>query len=265
MLMAAQNGPLPFATMLVLLPVSALASMLSAPAASHLGNISPRAPNKLGLLPFLVEHAMMPGETRNVFLFDESLKACVSAAAANQDNYIGGLLVTKDGDAVELAMTPRVRNVIESEDCLFAQLACTGRCRVTSLKKNKKHGFRVALVSPYSDGADGDGADETAVADLGDLRSTHGQVALQRRRLRAELTSSESFDDGYWEGLARAAATKGSKVAPNRTLSAGGIHVGPDKGRRLDDAVRAIKAPGPRVLGGHLEPSLLRVWHRSRS
>ena len=42
----------------------------------------PQGEFKAGLLPFLLEHAMMPGETRDVFLFDESLQQCICAAAA---------------------------------------------------------------------------------------------------------------------------------------------------------------------------------------
>ena len=65
---------------------------------------------KLGLLPFLLEHAMFPGERRCVYLFDDSLQECVAAAAASH-SCVGGLLFNPDGNHYELALLLRIEEI----------------------------------------------------------------------------------------------------------------------------------------------------------
>ena len=65
---------------------------------------------KLGLLPFLLEHAMFPGERRCVYLFDDSLQECVAAAAASH-SCVGGLLFNPDGNHYDLALLLRIEEI----------------------------------------------------------------------------------------------------------------------------------------------------------
>ena len=65
---------------------------------------------KLGLLPFLLEHAMFPGERRCVYLFDDSLQECVAAASASH-GCVGGLLFNPDGNHYELALLLRIEEI----------------------------------------------------------------------------------------------------------------------------------------------------------
>ena len=65
---------------------------------------------KLGLLPFLLEHAMFPGERRCVYLFDDSLQECVAAASASH-SCVGGLLFNPDGNHYNLALLLRIEEI----------------------------------------------------------------------------------------------------------------------------------------------------------
>ena len=69
---------------------------------------------KLGLLPFLLEHAMFPGERRCVYLFDDSLQECVTAAAASH-SCVGGLLFNPDGNHYELALLLRIEAIKQGD------------------------------------------------------------------------------------------------------------------------------------------------------
>ena len=178
---------------------------------------------KLGLLPFLLEHAMLPGETRDVFLFDDSLKECVSSAAATH-KCVGGLMMNMDGSHFELLTLLRIDALRPDSDCTWVRLSCTGRCLINELRKKKRHGYRVAVVSPCGDDSSG-----AAVPVPDELRAVHGQVASQRRQLKQTLLGESRFDAGTWE-------TVGRDVPSNlgRDGSAGGngaLFVGADKCR----------------------------------
>ena len=179
---------------------------------------------KLRLLPFLLEHPMMPGETRNVYLFDDSLQAAVSAAA-DTHACVGGLLMTGSGEPSELAMLLRVDSVkADCEYCSWARLSCIGRCRVSKVLKNKRHGYRVAVVSPLVD-------DAGSIAGIEEpVRAVHGRVAAQRRLLRRELIAADAFDSGYWESLGQSPSAD-IRRSTHANSSSELIFVGADKGR----------------------------------
>ena len=187
---------------------------------------------KLGMLPFLLEHVMMPGETRNVFIFDDSLQECVQAAAAKNHNSVGGLLMDLNGDPSELVMLLRIDEIKldADETCLWVKLACISRCLVRNMLRNKRHGYRVAVVSPYSDGE----APASAYEAVDSLQAIHSTVAAQRRRLQKELLAADSYDSGSWEALGRGIDENMSRPPLHKrppALSSKFIFVGADKGR----------------------------------
>ena len=69
---------------------------------------------KLGLLPFLLEHAMFPGERRCVYLFDDSLQECIAAASASH-GCVGGLLFNPDGNHYDLALLLRIEEIKQGD------------------------------------------------------------------------------------------------------------------------------------------------------
>ena len=78
--------------------------------AAWFANGHARGELKLGLLPFLLEHAMLPGERRCVYLFDDSLQECVAAASASH-SCVGGLLFNPDGNHYNLALLLRIEEI----------------------------------------------------------------------------------------------------------------------------------------------------------
>lgn len=193
--------------------------MVAALCASRL---TPRS-EKLGLLPFLLEHAMLPGEKRDVFVFD-GLQACITTAAEGH-KHVGGLLMDCDGGHFELAMVLRIVDVAADEHCTWARLSCVSRCLIRSIRKNKRHGYRVATVSPYSDLA-------SEPICTSSVRAVHERVALQRRKLQKELVEADAFDEGTWESLSREAlGTESAPLtrAPPKSGKSPFILVGADK------------------------------------
>ena len=206
---------------------------------------------KLGLLPFLLEHAMLPGERRGVFLFDDSLRACAAAASASH-SCLGGLLFNGDGNHYELTTLLRIEEIKEDSDCTWVQLACVSRCKISSVRRNKRHGYRLAVVSPFSD--DGSAAEPSPSLD-----AVHMEVASQRRQLAKELTDANDFDDGTWVSQGREAP-----LGEPRDGGAGSnefIFVGADAGRApfgVYDSYEAFEETG--VLCEHVYVGL--PWER---
>ena len=176
---------------------------------------------KLGLLPFLLEHAMLPGERRGVFLFDDSLRECVAAAYASH-SCVGGLLFNPDGNHYELTPLLRIEEIKQGPECTWVQLAAVGRCKISSVRRNKLHGFRLAIVSPYSD-------EGGAAKPSPSLEAVHAEVASQRRQLAKDLTAANEFDSGTWVSQGREAPLgeyQGGEAGGNEY-----IFVGADSGR----------------------------------
>lgn len=245
----------PTATMLTSLldadPASPLPTAATAVAA-WFAHGHARGELKLGLLPFLLEHAMLPGERRCVFLFDDSLRECVAAASASH-SCVGGLLFNPDGNHYELTTLLRIEEIKEkSESCTWVQLAAVGRCKISSVRKNKLHGYRLAIVSPFSD-------EGSAAKPNPSLEAVHAEVASQRRQLAKDLTAADEFDSGTW-------ASQGREAPLGEYKDGGGggneyIFVGADSGRAcfgVYDSYEAMEETG--VLCEHVYVGL--PWER---
>jgi hypothetical protein len=209
---------------------------------------------KLGLLPFLLEHAMLPGEQRDIFVFDDSLRACATTAAATH-RHIGGLHMTEDGGYYEIASLLRIDDVKElDQSCTWFRLSCMSRCLLKSVRRNKEHSYRVAVVSPCCDAKE-----DTSLIDS--LRTVHSEVAAQRRQLRQEMMAANMFDGASWEFLSREAQ---GKAAPGRqpvNNSIPHIFVGEDKARApygVYDSYEAFEETG--VLCEHVYVG--QAWER---
>ena len=206
---------------------------------------------KLGLLPFLLEHAMLPGERRGVFLFDDSLRECV-AAASTSHSCVGGLLFNPDGNHYELTTLLRIEEIKQGPECTWVQLAAVGRCKISSVRRNKRHGYRLAIVTPFSD-------EGGAATPSPSLEAVHAEVASQRRRLAKDLTAADEFDSGTWASQGREAP-----LGEYKGGEAGGteyIFVGADSGRAcfgVYDSYEAMEETG--VLSEHVYVGL--PWER---
>ena len=167
---------------MLLLLIPAAAAALST---TLLGGLAP-GKFKLGLLPFLLDqeeaHVLLPGESLNVFLFEDSLQACVSAAAASE-KCLGGLLMNEEGRPHELVMLLRIEEFRADAFCTWVRLVCIGRCRLSgAVRRHEQHGYRVATISPFCDSVDAS-LSMTVSMTTQALRIVHEDVASQRRRL----------------------------------------------------------------------------------
>ena len=167
---------------MLLLLIPAAAAALST---TLLGGLAP-GKLKLGLLPFLLDqeeaHVLLPGEALNVFLFEDSLQACVSAAAASE-KCLGGLLMNEEGRPNELVMLLRIEEFRADAFCTWVRLVCIGRCRLSgAVRRHEQHGYRVATISPFCDSVDAS-LSMTVSMTTQALRIVHEDVASQRRRL----------------------------------------------------------------------------------
>ena len=167
---------------MLLLLIPAAAAALST---TLLGGLAP-GKLKLGLLPFLFDqeeaHVLLPGEALNVFLFEDSLQACVSAAAASE-TCLGGLLMNEEGRPHELVMLLRIEEFRADAFCTWVRLVCIGRCRLSgAVRRHEQHGYRVATISPFCDSVDAS-LSMTVSMTTQALRIVHEDVASQRRRL----------------------------------------------------------------------------------
>ena len=166
--------------MMLLIPAAAAAL-----STTLLGGFAP-GKLKLGLLPFLLDqeeaHVLLPGEALNVFLFEDSLQACVSAAAASE-KCLGGLLMNEEGRPHELVMLLRIEEFRADAFCTWVRLVCIGRCRLSgAVRRHEQHGYRVATISPFCDSVDAS-LSMTVSMTTQALRIVHEDVASQRRRL----------------------------------------------------------------------------------
>ena len=167
---------------MLLLLIPAAAAALST---TLLGGLAP-GKLKLGLLPFLLDqeeaHVLLPGEALNVFLFEDSLQACVSAAATSE-KCLGGLLMNEEGRPHELVMLLRIEEFRADAFCTWVRLVCIGRCRLSgAVRRHEQHGYRVATISPFCDSVDAS-LSMTVSMTTQALRIVHEDVASQRRRL----------------------------------------------------------------------------------
>jgi len=166
--------------MMLLIPAAAAAL-----STTLLGGFAP-GKLKLGLLPFLLDqeeaHVLLPGEALNVFLFEDSLQACISAAAVSE-KCVGGLLMNEEGRPHEIVMLLRIEEFRADAFCTWVRLVCIGRCSLRgAVRRHEQHGYRVATISPFCDSVDAS-LSMTVSMTTQAVRIVHEDVASQRRRL----------------------------------------------------------------------------------
>jgi hypothetical protein len=125
---------------------------------------------------------LLPGEALNVFLFEDSLQACISAAAVSE-KCVGGLLMNEEGRPHEIVMLLRIEEFRADAFCTWVRLVCIGRCSLSgAVRRHEQHGYRVATISPFCDSVDAS-LSMTVSMTTQAVRIMHEDVASQRRRL----------------------------------------------------------------------------------
>lgn len=214
--------------MMLLIPAAAAAL-----STTLLGGFAP-GKLKLGLLPFLLDqeeaHVLLPGEALNVFLFEDSLQACISAAAVSE-KCVGGLLMNEEGRPHEIVMLLRIEEFRADAFCTWVRLVCIGRCSLSgAVRRHEQHGYRVATISPFCDSVDAP-LSMTVSMTTQAVRIMHEDVASQRRRLalimrqQAEEMPMCSLDSLDTDQADSKQVNSGVYSLPKSEY----IYVGPDK------------------------------------
>jgi hypothetical protein len=214
--------------MMLLIPAAAAAL-----STTLLGGFAP-GKLKLGLLPFLLDqeeaHVLLPGEALNVFLFEDSLQACISAAAVSE-KCVGGLLMNEEGRPHEIVMLLRIEEFRADAFCTWVRLVCIGRCSLSgAVRRHEQHGYRVATISPFCDSVDAS-LSMTVSTTTQAVRIMHEDVASQRRRLaliirqQAEEMPMCSLDSLDTDQADSKQVNSGMYSLPKSEY----IYVGPDK------------------------------------
>jgi len=161
----------------------------------------------LGLLPFPMEEALLPGETKQVHLFEARFLQLFTDAAENHD-CLGAMLFTPGGNIAAVSTLLEVEEFRREDVGVWARLKCVGRIKLRSVSQTD-YQYVNAEVEPVFDarrsGAAG-GVQQGAVAPSGEqgrvaedasaaaaqVREMHASVLGMRRK----LSGSEGGEGG---------------------------------------------------------------------
>lgn len=147
-----------------------------------------RQPLQLGLLPFPLEEALLPGETKQVHLYEARFIQLFADAAAQHDSCIGQLLYTNRG-AVAITSLLEVEEFRKEEFGVWARLKCVGRVRLLSVAETDFQ-YALANVTLYYDGADD--AEVAAASSSGELTRAAADAAA---RVLADAAAAASVSE----------------------------------------------------------------------
>ena len=160
---------------------------------------------RLGLLPFPLDECLLPGETKQVHLFEARFIQLFADAASQHSSCIGQLLFTEDGNIASISTLLEVEEYKKEEYGVWARLKCVGRVRLLDLKQTD-YQYTLGTVSLFHDGvlgppaaANADSAAAAAAAssepDLETrVREVHASTVDMARRLK-NAEESEQGDD----------------------------------------------------------------------
>jgi len=118
----------------------------------------------LGLLPFALKEAMLPGESRRVRVADDTLRLLLDHAAAEHSSCCGQMLLGSGGEVASVATLLEVdEQEPDGNDAVLATLRCVGRVTVRDLR-TADAGFMLASVSLHTDEDEDVASEEEEVA-----------------------------------------------------------------------------------------------------
>lgn len=143
------------------------------------------AAGKLGVVPLGLEDALMPGETRDLFFFEERFRRCLSDAKTSNGGYLAALYLTDTGEVCDLSSLLEIQ-AWKADSChVWCSVRCVGRCRIVKMLRRKgEHPFHVAQIEPLVD-VQGN----AAAAPVDELLRVHNEGAAKRRELLEVLSS----------------------------------------------------------------------------
>lgn len=116
---------------------------------------------KLGLLPFSLGEALLPGERRSLRVTDDALVSMVELACrGDEHSCIGQLLLGPEGDAFSIVTLLEMEECKMSQDALsggsvmLAKVRCMGRLRLLNIEQAEDSGHLIGVVDEYADDAE---------------------------------------------------------------------------------------------------------------
>ena len=116
--------------------------------------------NELGLLPFSLEEALLPGETKQVHLFEARFIQLFSESAAKHHDCLGALYFAPGNNVLSVTSLLEVEEFQKKEFGVWARLKCVGRVRIQELEKTEFDYVQAQVEIYNDDDADDDDRDD---------------------------------------------------------------------------------------------------------
>ena len=145
--------------------------------------------NELGLLPFSLEEALLPGETKQVHLFEARFIQLFSESAAKHHDCLGALYFAPGNNVLSVTSLLEVEEFQKKEFGVWARLKCVGRVRIQELEKTEFDYVQAQVEIYNDDDADDDDRDDKVDAEVMEL---HSSILSMQERLTDQLTADGS-------------------------------------------------------------------------
>ena len=154
--------------------------------------------NELNMLPFGLEEALLPGETKQVHLYEARFLQLFEEAEAKHNSCVSQLLVTPGGNVAAVSSLLEIEESRKQDVGVWAKLRCIGRIRLAEVEPTD-FGYVRAQVSLVTDKPPGDEDIEAALTECLEVHA--GCRELQAKLSRRTNTDSEGGDtEGDAEG-----------------------------------------------------------------
>lgn len=139
---------------------------------------------EVGLLPFSLTEALLPGETKQVHLFEARFLSLFEAAAKNH-NMLGQLLVTPGGNVAAVSSLIEVEESRRKDIGVWAQLKCVGRIKLLELQGTDFDWVkaRVQLVTDVTEDSTKDSTEDSTEGSTEDPKAGLESAVAEERRL----------------------------------------------------------------------------------
>ena len=188
---------------------------------------APSSSYSLGLLPFPLEEGLLPGETKQVHLFEARFIQLFAEATEKHDGCVGAMLFSPNGNVASVTTLLEIEEYKKQEFGVWAKLKCVGRVRLTEVKQTDFE-YVMATCEPFFDEEES----TSAIPSLSD------QAAAQAASLTGDKAAGGTEDEGkaaMMQAAAKAAAAAG--VSEEEVLSAAQALL-----FRLEDQVAEVHA-----------------------
>ena len=105
---------------------------------------------KLGLLPFPISDCLLPGETKQVHLYEARFIQLFADAASSHHDCLGAMYFTPSGNVAAVSTLLEVEEFKKEEFGVWAQLKCVGRVKLLEVSETD-YQYVSATVEPFFD------------------------------------------------------------------------------------------------------------------